>query len=85
MSYSVEHFLEDCYSVAGQQKAYKLKDEEQAKACIQAFRYVLREAFNKYGESEIIKIITSKHQESAWENKDFKGKGTKKIDTRITE
>ncbi len=59
-SYSINEFYEDCYVAAKRAKAYRLKDDEQARACIQAFRHVLRQAYESYGQDMVMKLITSK-------------------------
>lgn len=57
--YPVRDFLKDCYLAAEKQGAYGLTGEDHTKACIQAFRYVLNDAYKFYGERAVLKIASS--------------------------
>lgn len=55
--YAIRDFLSDCYEAAEKQGAYKLDGEEQARACIQAFRYVMANVYETYGIDGVIRML----------------------------
>lgn len=58
-NYRIKDFLEDCYKKAFSQRVYNLNGRQQVKSAIQAFRYILREVYKKYGIKAVITIITT--------------------------